>query len=81
MKERYDIFLLSMFLQQIIKHMLFNETIMTALWGATHLFSMGQVGFIIKSQSGETVRSLSNGISENISWYVQKWTVYSYISE
>lgn len=54
-KERYDIFLLSMFLQQIIKHMLFNETIMTALWGATHLFSMGQAGFIIKSQSGETL--------------------------
>lgn len=35
--------------------MIFNETIMAALLGATHLFSMGQAGFIIKNQKGETL--------------------------
>lgn len=35
--------------------MSFNETFNAARLGATHLFSMGQAGFIIKSQKGETL--------------------------
>lgn len=35
--------------------MFFSETLITALLGVTHLFSMGQAGFIIKSQKGETL--------------------------
>lgn len=35
--------------------MIFSETITTALLGATHLFSMGQAGYIVKSQQGQTL--------------------------
>ena len=33
----------------------FIETLTTASLGSTHLFSMGQAGYIIKSQTGETL--------------------------
>lgn len=35
--------------------MIFSETIKLALLGVTHLFSVGQAGFIVKSQSGQTL--------------------------
>lgn len=33
--------------------MLFTETLKLALLGATHIFSMGQAGYIVKSRSGQ----------------------------
>ena len=35
--------------------MIFSETIKLALLGVTHLFSVGQAGFIVKSQSGQAL--------------------------
>lgn len=35
--------------------MIFTETLAAALLGVTHLFSMGQAGYIIKSQQGQTL--------------------------
>lgn len=35
--------------------MVFSEVLMNALKGVTSLFSMGQAGYIVKSQSGETL--------------------------
>ena len=35
--------------------MIFSETIRLALLGVTHLFSVGQAGYIVKSQSGQTL--------------------------
>lgn len=35
--------------------MIFSETLAAAVQGATHLFSMGQAGYIIKSQHGQTI--------------------------
>ena len=34
---------------------MFNETLKLAHLGVTHLFSMGQAGYIIKSQKGQTL--------------------------
>lgn len=35
--------------------MIFTETLKNAISGTTHLFSMGQAGYIIKSQHGQTL--------------------------
>lgn len=35
--------------------MIFSETLAAAVLGATHLFSVGQAGYIIKSQEGQTL--------------------------